>query len=173
MGFTTDESVHLRGAQITDLLSFEEAALTGTPQSLVAPGLHTQDLDLRFAAPPAGALDLRSAHAAWVQDDARSWADEIRLEGFTYDSIRSESDTVKGRLAWIRRNPGNSPQSYEQLAAHYRGSGHDNEARRILLEEQRHRRRSLRPWSRTWGICSTQPSATAIAPGWPVPDTSS
>ncbi|MFJ8310961.1 MULTISPECIES: hypothetical protein [unclassified Streptomyces] len=150
-GFTADGSVRLRGAQTTDLLSFEEAALASVPQSLVATGLRAQDLDLRCAVAPAGAVDLRGAHAAWVQDDARSWTGEIRLEGFTYDSIRSASDTVGRRLEWIRRNPGYAPQPYEQLAGHCRRIGHDDEARRILLAKQRHRRRSLRLWSRVWG----------------------
>jgi hypothetical protein len=150
-GFTADGSVHMRGARITDLLSFEQAVLAGSPQSLVATGLLAQDLDLRCAAPPAGTLDLRGAHAAWVRDDARSWAGEMWLEGFTYDSIRAEPDTVGGRLEWIRRNPGYSPQPYEQLAGHYRRIGHDDEARRTLLAKQRHRRGLLRPWSRVWG----------------------
>lgn len=150
-GFTADGSVHMRGAQISDLLSFEQAVLTGSPESLVATGLRAQDLDLRCAAPPAGTLDLRGVHAAWVHDDARSWAGEMRLEGFTYDSIRSEPDTVDGRLEWIHRNPGYSPQPYEQLASHYRRIGHDDEARRTLLAKQRNRRRLLSPWSRVGG----------------------
>ncbi|WP_329372932.1 oxidoreductase [Streptomyces sp. NBC_00669] len=150
-GFTADGGVHMRGAQISDLLSFEEAVLGGSPRSLVATGLRVQDLDLRCATPPAGSLDLRGVRATWVQDDPRSWAPEIQLEGFAYDSIRSEPDTVGGRLEWIRRNPGYSPQPYEQLAGHYRRIGHDDEARRTLLAKQRHRRRLLPPWSRFWG----------------------
>jgi hypothetical protein len=79
----------------------------------------------------------------------------VLLEGFVYGSIRSEAvsrrDDVVRRLAWIRRTPGYTPQPYEQLAGWYRKIGHDDDARRVLLAKQRHRRRTLHPAGRAWG----------------------
>lgn len=60
-------------------------------------------------------------------------------------------DSVARRVAWIRRSPGYGPQPYEQLASWYRAIGHDEDARRVLLAKQRHRRRSLSLPARAWG----------------------
>ncbi|MCF3131737.1 hypothetical protein [Streptomyces olivochromogenes] len=54
-------------------------------------------------------------------------------------------------MAWICREPGYAAQPYEQLAAWYRQIGHDDDARRVLLAKQRHRRRTLGWPARTWG----------------------
>ncbi|MEV0603229.1 hypothetical protein AB0I82_28605 [Streptomyces sp. NPDC050315] len=54
-------------------------------------------------------------------------------------------------MAWIQRSPGYSPRPYEQLASWYRNAGHDDDARRVLLAKQRHRRRTLSPATRAWG----------------------
>ncbi|WKX71117.1 oxidoreductase [Streptomyces sp. XD-27] len=156
-GFTTTGTVRLRSAQVSDWLSFEGARLGGDGAALVGIGMRVEDLNLRFAAPPAGSLDLRSSQVTWVQDDDATWPDEIRLDGLTYGSVRFAEATASPRhdlarrLAWVRRSPGYSPQPYEQLAAYYRQIGHDDEARRVLLAKQRHRRRTLGPAGRVWG----------------------
>ncbi|GGV97578.1 oxidoreductase [Streptomyces narbonensis] len=160
-GFTAQGVVRLRGARIEDMLTFEGAHLNGVGTALVGTAMHVGDFDFRTATPPTGAVDLRSAHATWCQDGERSWPEEVLLEGFTYDSIRSGDttfatgattrDDVANRLAWVRRNPGYAPQPYEQLAGRYRQIGHDGDARRVLLAKQRHRRRTLHPAGRLWG----------------------
>ena len=77
-------------------------------------------------------------------------------DGFVYGSIKvavagewreavGRPDSVAHRMRWIRRSPGYSPQPYEQLASWYRKAGHDDDARRVLLAKQRHRRRTLGP----------------------------
>ncbi|MCN9240562.1 hypothetical protein NGF19_07095 [Streptomyces sp. RY43-2] len=100
-------------------------------------------------------MDLQGARAATLRDHERSWPREVRLDGFVYGSLRSDKNSLREdmayRLAWIRRNPGHAPQPYEQLATCYRQSGHDDAARRVLLEKQRHRRRTLHPARRAWG----------------------
>lgn len=87
----------------------------------------------------------------------------MELDGFVYGSIRAvEADgarreavgdraDVTRRLAWIARSPGYGPQPYEQLATWYRSAGHDDDARRVLLAKQRHRRSTLSPAARVWG----------------------
>ncbi|MFI7239571.1 hypothetical protein [Streptomyces cyaneofuscatus] len=74
-------------------------------------------------------MDLRSAQATWFRDGEQSWPEKVLLDGFTYGAIRSEDSSaaaddggtrpaheVARRLDWVRRNPGYSPQPYEQLA---------------------------------------------------------
>ncbi|WP_030545833.1 hypothetical protein [Streptomyces albus] len=163
-GFTAQGEVRLRRARIGGLLSFAGAHLRGTGIALDCAAMQVGEFDYSTAAPAAGTVDLRSAHAAWCRDDEQSWPEKVRLDGFTYGSIRygdtvhaaGEEETPAGdevarRLAWVRRSPGYAPQPYMQLADWYRRIGHDDDARRVLLAKQRHRRRTL-PWAaRAWG----------------------
>ncbi|OEV02532.1 oxidoreductase [Streptomyces oceani] len=160
-GFESEGKIRLRGAQVADLMSFEGATLRGGGTVLLAVGVQAADLDLRFAVPPEGTVDLRNAYATWVRDWHGSWPRELRLEGFGYDAVPVDDDSraggarprdeVRRRLDWLRRSPGYAPQPYEQLAGAYRRIGHDDDARQVLLAKQRHRRRILRPAGRVWG----------------------
>ncbi|MFF3014837.1 oxidoreductase [Streptomyces sp. NPDC057939] len=163
-GFTALGSVRLRRARIEGLLTFEGARLEGDGTALDCVGMQVGDFDYATAAPPSGLVDLRFAQAAWCQDSERSRPETVLLEGFTYGSIRFRDaasaageggtpgrDEVARRLAWVRRNPGYAPQPYEQLALWYRRIGHDDDARRVLLAKQRHRRRTLSLPARAWG----------------------
>lgn len=168
-GFTANGTVRLRGAQVTDDVTFAGAVLNGPPgdegdsPALVATHLQAVDLDLTLARPPAGALDLRGAQVAYLHENEHSWPDRVRLDGLVYGSVMTaDADgerheavggrgSVARRLAWIRSSPGYNPQPYEQVAAWYRKAGHDDDARRVLLAKQRHRRRTLPPASRAWG----------------------
>ncbi len=85
-----------------------------------------------------GILDLTAAKTTSYHDNQASWPQTLRLDGFVYDAI--EGASAKERLKWLRRNEkGYSPQIYEQLAAVYHRSGHDEDARRILIAKQRRR----------------------------------
>ncbi|MGW0734988.1 oxidoreductase [Streptomyces sp. NPDC002851] len=167
-GFTAVGAVRLQGARISDQLTFDGATLRHDSGTAVN-GLRLQAEEVRFtpAAPTGGAVDLRGARVGTLHDRADAWPRELRLEGFAYDMLRSDDDgdvgdvpttgegsrpqDVAKRLAWLRHNPGYAPQPYEQLAAWYRQIGHDDAARRVLLEKQRRRRRTLRPTGRAWG----------------------
>jgi len=129
--------------------------------SLVASLTQAVDFDLTLARPPAGVVDLRGTQVSHLHDNEHSWPDVVELDGFVYGSVKEEvagerreavgrRDSVAHRVAWVRRSPGYSPQAYEQLASWYRKAGHDD-ARRVLLAKQRHRRRTLRPAARVWG----------------------
>ncbi|MEV0116811.1 hypothetical protein AB0H77_26800 [Streptomyces sp. NPDC050844] len=100
-------------------------------------------------------MDLQDARAATIRDREDVWPDTVRLQGFTYDSLHENGElqerSVERRVAWIRRHPGYAAQPYEQLAAWYRQIGHDDDARRVLLVKQRHRRKTLGLPARLWG----------------------
>jgi hypothetical protein len=79
---------------------------------------------------------------------------EIWLNGFTYDVIRHPTGRVPvtERIDWVSRGPfGYQPQPYEQLAGFYRRAGYDDDARRVLLAKQRHRRTTLNAPGRAAG----------------------
>ncbi|MGW2407057.1 oxidoreductase [Streptomyces sp. NPDC001739] len=165
-GFIANGTIRLRGARISDNLTFEGAVLNGPPgghgPSLVALLMQAVDFDFTLARPPSGAVDLRGAQVSYLHDNGHSWPDVVELDGFVYGSIKMDEagerreavgrqDSVARRVAWIRRSPGYSPQPYEQLASWYRKAGHDDDARRVLLAKQRHRRQTLSPAARVWG----------------------
>ncbi|WP_028805728.1 hypothetical protein [Streptomyces sp. 142MFCol3.1] len=164
-GFTAHGTVRLRGARISDL-TFAGAVLNGPPDgngpSLAAQLMQAVDFDFTLARAPSGTVDLRGAQVSYLHDSGRSWPDVVELDGFVYGSIKEDEagergeaaglrDSVAHRVAWIRRGPGYNPQPYEQLASWYRKAGHDDDARRVLLAKQRHRRQTLHPAARVWG----------------------
>ncbi|MEU3949947.1 oxidoreductase [Streptomyces sp. NPDC029526] len=165
-GFVANGTVRLRGARISGTLTFAGAVLNGPPggagPALLGTLMQAVDFDLTLARPPAAAVDLRGAQVSYLHDNEHSWPDVVELDGFVYGSLKTAGtgargeavgwrDSVAGRVAWIRRCPGYNPQPYEQLASWYRKAGHDDEARRVLLAKQRHRRRTLSPAARAWG----------------------
>ncbi|MFD9225553.1 oxidoreductase [Streptomyces sp. NPDC060064] len=164
-GFLANGTVRLRGARISDNLTFEGAVLNGPPDghgpSLVALLMQAVDFDFTLARPPSGTVDLRGGQVSYLHDSEHSWPDVVELDGFVYGSIKVDAagerravgrrDSVARRVAWIRRGPGYNPQPYEQLASWYRKAGHDDDARRVLLAKQRHRRQTLLPAARVWG----------------------
>lgn len=165
-GFTADGTVRLRGAQVSDNLTFEGAVLNAAPDgdgpALAGLLMRVTDFDFNLARRPYGTVDLRGAQVSYLHDNEHSWPDVVELDGFVYGSIKAveagerreavgRRGSVADRVAWIRRSPGYSPQPYEQLASWYRTAGHDDDARRVLLAKQRHRRRTLSPAARVWG----------------------
>jgi hypothetical protein len=165
-GFTAEGTVRLRGARVSDNLTFEKAVLNGPRDghgpSLAGMLMQAVDFDLTLARPPSGPVDLRGAQVSYLHENRHSWPDVVELDGFVYGSIKvaeagerreavGRRDSVAHRVAWIRRSPGYSPQPYEQLASWYRTVGHDDDARRVLLAKQRHRRSTLHPAARAWG----------------------
>lgn len=154
-GFRATGTVRLRGARIADLLTLDGATLDGTGTALFGVGMQVGALDFGLAAKPSGTVDLQGATVTALHDREGSWPDEVRLDGFVYGSLHAKGtpgrEDVGRRLAWLRRNPGYAPQPYEQLAACYRQAGHDDDARRVLLAKQRHRRTTLNAPGRAWG----------------------
>ncbi|MEU6674187.1 oxidoreductase [Streptomyces sp. NPDC046925] len=165
-GFTANGTVRVRGARVSNNLTFEGAVLNGPSggrgASLAAPLMQAVDFDFTLAEPPSGWVDLRGAQVSNLYDSDHIWPEVVELDGFVYGSIKMDMgrerreavgrrDSVVRRLAWIRRSPGYNPQPYEQLASWYRRAGHDDDARRVLLAKQRHRRQTLPRAARMWG----------------------
>ncbi|MGW4746622.1 oxidoreductase [Streptomyces sp. NPDC004290] len=154
-GFSADGMVSLRGAQIADLLTLDGATLRAPVTALDCTRVQAGALVFTPAEPPSGRIDLRDAKVGVLHDRPDRWPPTVFLQGLTYGSLHESDDaqapSLPSRLAWLELNPRYTAQPYEQLALWYRQIGHDNDARRVLLTKQRHRRRTLAPPSRLWG----------------------
>jgi hypothetical protein len=141
-------AIRLIGARIGGQLNCDGAELTN-PEGLavnlerasVAGSVFMRPVLLR------GGLDLTNCRVGNWSDEKRAWPDELRLEGFIYDSINARDATVKDRLqSWLPRR-GYLPQPYEQLATAYRREGHERNARMVAIGKQRVRRAQATGWA--------------------------
>jgi hypothetical protein len=99
-----------------------------------------------------GDLNLRGAALGSLHDDPASLPAgvRLRLDGLTYRGLPGGVDTpsAQERIRWLARMPAYAAQPYRQLAAAYQAAGHPEEARRVLVAQQEHLRRSGRLTSR-------------------------
>jgi sRNA-binding regulator protein Hfq len=98
-------------------------------------------------------LDLRYAKIGILWDDKNSWpkSGKLFLDGLAYDAIYEEAPTdVNSRIEWLRlQYDGEAegdkdqfrPQPYEQLAAVFRRSGRDIDAKKILIAKNEDKER--------------------------------
>lgn len=151
-GFVADGSISLNYAQITSRLCFDGATLRGDAQTQVnLRHLQTRDLTLLPTHTPSGAVDLSHARVGLLRDDPATWPQALLLDGLTYEALSGAGEGLQ-RLSWLRRDrQGYRPQTYNQLAAVYRGAGRDDDAREVLLAGERRRRETLTPLGRMWG----------------------
>lgn len=94
-------------------------------------------------------LDLRNVNAKVLWDDEESWPDEgnLFLDGFVYEDIGDDAPKVaKSRIEWLqgqydpnKESPQFRPQPYEQLAAVLQKSGHENDAKQVLITKNKDR----------------------------------
>jgi hypothetical protein len=153
-GFTSEGQIRLPHSRVEGELSFAGAVLGDRETTLSLTNARVDDLNLRTAAPIAGLVDLRHARCGVLRDAPANWPATVAMDGLAYDAIDSADGglDVADRLRWLARDAhGYRPQPYEQLAALYRRLGDDADARRVLLEKQRRRRRELRPPARILG----------------------
>ena len=67
----------------------------------------------------------------------------VRAGGLVYRGIPGHPGvTVRQRLDWLGRMPAYAAQPYRQVAAAYQAAGHSDDARRVLVAQQEHLRRS-------------------------------
>jgi hypothetical protein len=83
-------------------------------------------------------LDLRSANIGTLWDDPASWPEKgnLFLDGLVYSKIADDAPIdAKTRINWLHRQPRNKyrPQPYIQLAEVLRLSGHNAEAKNVLI----------------------------------------
>jgi hypothetical protein len=137
-------------------------ATTGVRLTAAQIGGH---LDLFGMAPDSGRLQLYHAKAGTVRDGRTgngqyvaggidSWPADVQLDGFTYEAFDPYLDAAE-RVKLLRRQPGYTAQPYEFMAAYYRALGHEEAARRILIEKERVRHRDFHSLSRLGSVISS------------------
>jgi hypothetical protein len=166
-GFTADGEVTLTHANVGGQLDLRGAHLNAKNHfrvSLDAAYLAVaEDMLCDESFQVIGMVDLRRAKIGLLADSAEFWPNCINLEGLTYVALTEMPG--RDRRAWLNRNPGYSPQPYEQLAAYYRRLGRDDEARRVLLAKERRRRDERAWWTRWWGWLQDALAGYGYAPG--------
>ena len=108
--------------------------------------------------PPHLNLDSASIHE--LDDEIGSWPPlgQLNLQGCHIDQFAHggwDPETVDLRLQWVARQQPFAPEAYQMLASHYRGSGSESAARRVLLklfreEAKAQTSRVRRFWRTVW-----------------------
>lgn len=97
----------------------------------------------------SGELDLRDSSLGTFQDDPARLPGPVHADGLTYRGLPGRRDvTVEQRLAWLARMPDYAAQPYRQVAAAYQAAGHEDEARQVLVAQQRRLTGTLTGWTR-------------------------
>lgn len=174
-GLTADGALRFPGARIAGDFSWVGAIVRSRGSiALDFRRLVAEELILTLAEPVCGMVNLENVRVSVLCDDPMTWPLDLRLDGLVYDSLISvaergandrevqryltdSADTsaaftpAKDRLVWLHRNgAGYRPQPFEQLAAFYRSVGHDDEARKVLLDKQRFRRTTQKFGGKLW-----------------------
>ena len=163
-GFTSNGVVDLTLAQIGRGLSFKDAHFVGAGVN----GLNADRATIgatfywdSIARTPGTELNLTSARAAALWDDAASWPapGNLFVDDFVYGDISGGPIDAASRLRWLaRQSPGYRPQPYGQLAKVMRERGSEIGAVDVLMakEDARRERGGLgwgeRLWSRVLGV---------------------
>jgi hypothetical protein len=150
--FTATGEVCLISAEVGDQLSLQGARVSNADGPAVhLPSVRARELFLSSEYPPVGVVDLTNAKVGqfddgWPAPRAGIRCDQYqtRLAGFVYESLGSDSADCAARLDWLlHAKEGYLPHAYDQLAAVFRRAGRDEDARRVAIAKQRHRRRQL------------------------------
>jgi hypothetical protein len=156
----------LSGADIAGDLTLDLTRLRGDDSGAAADlSAVTADVLTLIGRPTRGFLDLTRASVGLLCDSPQDWSDGSRivLEGLEYRDITTNDSNRKNhdsyRLQWLKtgtqwtrgaegqyEDAGFIPQPYQQLAAYYRNSGDDNQARRVLHRMYSRRNASLHNW---------------------------
>jgi hypothetical protein len=145
-GFTTSGVVDLTLAQIGRGLSFKDAHFVGAGVNGLNADRATIDGTFYWdaiARTPGTQLNLTSARAAALWDDAASWpaAGNLFLDDFVYGDISGGPTDARSRLSWLARQPpGYRPQPYGQLAKVMRARGSDVGAVDVMMAKEDARR---------------------------------
>jgi hypothetical protein len=146
-GFQAEGTVRLLGASIGgDLYCTGGTFHHPSGNALHADGFQVGGgvyLDDGFRA--EGVVRLAGGRVGWLLDEEASWPapGNLRLNGFVYTAIAAGPTDAKARLAWLARQPLRPfrPQPYVQLANVLRESGHEADAKRVLIAKERARRK--------------------------------
>jgi hypothetical protein len=116
---------------------------------------------LRDGAKVEGTLDMTGATIGTLHDDAAAWPakGDLLVNRCQYEGFIDGPVDARTRLDWLSRQSPERygedfwPQPYEQLASVFRGMGHDEDARAVLIEKEKlqraaRRARTAAPWWR-------------------------
>ncbi|MFD8231115.1 hypothetical protein ACFV20_04360 [Streptomyces sp. NPDC059696] len=87
----------------------------------------------------SGALQLDGATVGLLQDAEARWPSKgkLHLLGFSYDGFSGSSPSgAKERCRWLAKQGSFYAQTYDQLARMYGRTGHDTEARKVLIRKE-------------------------------------
>jgi len=164
-GFHATGTVELLGAQIDGMLSCSDGHFEN-PGNVAMSLRNLRAYELRLAGPNlriAGEISLFGARVSVLADAPKAIPDSatLRLDGFAYERISPYSPRdVATRLEWLEhQSEPYQPQPFDQLAAVFRRSGHDQEARDVLVAKRRKRRETLQilrsrywDWFLDWSV---------------------
>jgi hypothetical protein len=160
---TVSGAIDLSSASINGCLSLTYRVVDEHELSLSEGQVKT--LRLEIAPAEHVSVDLNGAAVAAFVDTRTSWPGVLKLDRMKYETLRPLLP-ARERLLWLERNEdSNSPQPYEQLARHYRETGHDHDARTVLLAKYRNRTRQLRFPFRLWGYLQDVTVGYGYRPG--------
>ncbi len=159
-GFTTNGVVDLTLAQIGRGLSFKDAHFVGAGVNGLDADRATIDGTLYWDSivrTPGTELNLTSARAAALWDDAASWpaAGNLFIDDFVYGDISGGPTDAQSRLRWLRLQPsGFRPQPYGHLAKVMREHGADVGAVDVMMakEDARRNQGALGWGARLWSL---------------------
>jgi hypothetical protein len=147
---------------LEDVTGAGSVVLTGTSVggSVLAGGMVAK----RFTPTPqvGGLLSLNRASIAELWFDSALWPKKLELDGLRFEELRHEEGwrRILGRSSGAFRM-----QPYSYLASYFRGTGHDDRARQVMLSAQRAHRRT-RPWLlRLPGLLMDTIAGYGYAPG--------
>lgn len=143
-GRGADPTVDLRSVRIAGDLELRHTRLTH-PAGGAALRLNTATVDGRVVMSEtiveSGELDFRDSTVGQLYDAPERLPPdcEVQVGGLVYRGVPGHPGvTVADRLGWLGRMPDYTAQPYRQLAAAYQAAGHPEDARRVLVAQQRH-----------------------------------
>lgn len=144
-GFRTLHPVVARGARIGGQLGCSGGEFLGHPLAISIEAAEIEEAFFwRHVKNLWGIVDLTNARVGCLIDDPDSWPSKgnLRLTGFTYGSLESNTSTIYfDRLDWLRRQyephltDDFRPQPFEQLVKVLRETGREVEATKIAINK--------------------------------------
>jgi hypothetical protein len=155
-GFHAIGQVRLPHTVISDQLVLRDATICHVPDDYAIQGedLRAQALLLPTGDRITASINLMGAQIEVLDADPGHWPARVYLDGLSYAHLVPETP-ARDLLVWLKRDPrGFRARPYEQLASYYRSTGHDEDARRVLLASQRARYSSTATplVTKTWGL---------------------
>ena len=147
---------------IDDLTSAGTVNLDGTTVagSVLAGGMVAKRLTPTAS---VGALfSLNRATIAELSFDPARWPAALELDGLRFEELRHETSW---RQIFSRSRGAFRMQSYSNLASYFRGTGHDDQARQVMLAAQRAQRRTRPLLLRLPGLLMDAIAGYGYAPG--------